>query len=176
MQIKLRLGFAPSPSTYLCFMTRSKSILCLYWFFFPLFSPLYSLPQASCCLHGGLSLSFSLSLDICPLWPSGFKIKKECFFFVCVCVLQSRTEAYDTLARRWQVQLKCTSCFFFFPWFLCECMNKCRVLVFVQVLHRKFFAYNHVSRRFQKIFSHLKPRWCSILDSDWSESRCLLIR
>lgn len=35
-QIKLRLQFSPSQSTYLCFMTRTKSILCCYWFFFPL--------------------------------------------------------------------------------------------------------------------------------------------
>lgn len=34
-QIKLRLRFSPSRSTYLCFMTRTKSILCCYWFFFP---------------------------------------------------------------------------------------------------------------------------------------------
>lgn len=34
-QIKLRLQFSPSQSTYLCFMTRTKSILCCYWFFFP---------------------------------------------------------------------------------------------------------------------------------------------
>lgn len=30
-QIKLRLQFSPSQSTYLCFMTRTKSILCCYW-------------------------------------------------------------------------------------------------------------------------------------------------
>ena len=34
-QIKLRLCFSPSRSTYLCFMTRTKSVLCCYWFFFP---------------------------------------------------------------------------------------------------------------------------------------------
>lgn len=31
VQIKLRLEFSPSRSTYLCFMTHSKSILCCYW-------------------------------------------------------------------------------------------------------------------------------------------------
>lgn len=30
--IKWRLQFSPSQSTYLCFMTHSKSILCWYWF------------------------------------------------------------------------------------------------------------------------------------------------
>lgn len=35
-QIKLRLQFSPSQSTYLCFMTRTESILCCYWFFHPL--------------------------------------------------------------------------------------------------------------------------------------------
>lgn len=34
-QIKLRLRFSPFQSTYLCFMTRTKSILCCYWFFSP---------------------------------------------------------------------------------------------------------------------------------------------
>lgn len=39
VQIKLRLGFSPSQSTYLCFMTRTKSILCCYWFFSLLLLP-----------------------------------------------------------------------------------------------------------------------------------------
>lgn len=42
-QIKSRLQFFfPSPSTYLCFMTRTKSILCCHWFFSPS-SPYYPL-------------------------------------------------------------------------------------------------------------------------------------
>lgn len=31
-QIKLRVQFSPSHSTYLCFMTDAKSVLCGYWF------------------------------------------------------------------------------------------------------------------------------------------------
>ena len=81
-QIKLRLQFSPSQSTYLCFMTRTKSILCCYWFF----SPLFLLPSCLnrhkpfCLLLSDSYRSF-LAVNL-SVWP---RPRKPSMRGVCVC-------------------------------------------------------------------------------------------
>lgn len=86
-QIKLRLQFSLSQSTYLCFMTHTKSILCCYWFF-----PLLLLPS---CLNRHkpfclflLDSSHSCLVVTLSLWPRSRKpsLRWGCGFWACVCV------------------------------------------------------------------------------------------
>ena len=87
-QIKLRLQFSPSQSTYLCFMTRTKSILCCYWFFPP---PLITLllKSTQTILPFAPWLSALLSFDdlMCTNHERGaFLLAVWVCVCVCVCV------------------------------------------------------------------------------------------
>ena len=100
-QIKLRLQFCPSPSTYLCFMTRTKSILCCYW------SPLLPPSLLITLLLKSTQTILPFARWFFPLLSCG---DLECITTICVWRSLREKSVTDrckmeNLTRRWQVKL-----------------------------------------------------------------------